>query len=686
MPDDSQQDYDESQNATESPLYSAPDPERDRRYAIADAERDIARRRRRLADPTTRASALPGLRKRLRAAELLRRELLATDRPISIRSRAQGPYDEFNVEFQRQYGRPITQNELNQNKTLVNTLGISNELFRLLPLDRQMSFDAKRLALLSNDDLIPLFQFNPHVISGFDTKRLTSFPNEIIQSTILPHLDKALPNEAANVRNYLRTAIQPPAAAQPGASPSRAQPDGQPLAGGLGIPRLSEPQLPGDILDRSPLSVFYGTQGLEPGGFGQRTQREDVYGALPQRARYNVLNGRSVYPELAAAGGPRGIRYRLASEPDANPFDEPFDEPVPEAGPEAANPFGEAPSGGGRSGGRGRVQFPSEGALEEAQAEKYLADAARQRELADEARAQLDFERERAHMENARQLEMQARELGFRGIELDRQMQQRAAELASQERIAGQRADVERATARGFFEGGLPTLEREVAIAESGRRNAEILARRAEIAGNFREAELQRQQADKHFQRAQTLQEEIQRGNLGLAGRAQTEVETAGAFGRGLESARFQRETLESPGGYLGGIYATRGESLRPFSPPRAEFSVFGRPRPQGGEFAPTRAPLSYEDIAGSPQTPAGVRYGLGADELPQFQARFPVASAQRLAHLLPSERQAYGAGVRALGYNPEDVFEQSRRLSELPTPPATRQRVSYAPNRARIA
>src|SRR3990172_10613503 len=55
------------------------------------------------------------------------------------------PYGEFKAAFQKDYGRAITQEEMNDNGTLVK-LGISNELFTLLPLDRQMAFDSSRLA------------------------------------------------------------------------------------------------------------------------------------------------------------------------------------------------------------------------------------------------------------------------------------------------------------------------------------------------------------------------------------------------------------------------------------------------------------------------------------------------------------------------------------------------------------
>ena len=492
--------------------------------------------------------------------------------------------------------------------------------------------------------------------------------------------------------------IIPPGHFKPPAPPTE-----KPLGGGWDIPRLAEPELPADIEERSPLGVFYGTQGLEPGGSAARgfqpggisqylpgtpqdgmrpdwqfpEQVADQYPLFEGIPAGNLGRFATQYrPRAAAQGGTRtamGGASRMLSAPGDDEY-----EPLP---------------GGGGGGGGGRVQFPSEAESDYAQADYYRAQAERLRQAAGEARGQLDFERERLYLNEANKMEQQAREIQFRGIELERTMEQRSAELASSERIASQRADVERATARGFFEDDQPTLERELAVAESMRRNAEVLARRAEIAGNFREAELQRQEGARQYNRSQTLQEQIQRGHLGLAGRAQTEAERTGAFQR-------ERTILESPGGFLGGVYAARGQTrpnipelvgvggddLRPGKPmpfPRLEDDdrPWGQLMDRGLPPSPAqaRAPaLSYEDIARSPATPSGVKYGFGAENLPAFRSPFPVPTQQRLGQLMPSERESYFAGTRALGYNPEDVAEESRRLTGTSQPPTSRRIMNY--------
>ncbi len=134
-------------------------------------------------------------------------------------------YDAFNAQFQKEYGRPITQAEQSDNDMLANKLGISNDLLRLLPIDRQMSFDAKRLALLSNEDLGKIIEFNPNVAGSFDTKRLAAFSNDFIQKTIKPYLTTANPVEWDNLSKAIGT---PPPGQQPAGTTT------PPIVGGNG--------------------------------------------------------------------------------------------------------------------------------------------------------------------------------------------------------------------------------------------------------------------------------------------------------------------------------------------------------------------------------------------------------------------------------------------------------------------
>ena len=81
-------------------------------------------------------------------------------------------YEAFKTAFRTSNGRDITQDELNSNEFLAS---LSNELFRLLPGGRQVGFDAKRLSLLDNSDLIKIINHNPQILGSFSADRLSTF-------------------------------------------------------------------------------------------------------------------------------------------------------------------------------------------------------------------------------------------------------------------------------------------------------------------------------------------------------------------------------------------------------------------------------------------------------------------------------------------------------------------------------
>ena len=49
--------------------------------------------------------------------------------------------------------------------------------------------------------------------------------------------------------------------------------------------------------------------------------------------------------------------------------------------------------------------------------------------------------------------------------------------------------------------------------------------------------------------------------------------------------------------------------------------------------------------------------------------SEFAIPSQQSLGRLTPSQRTQVGAGLRTMGFEPEDVFEASRRLTSAPLP-----------------
>ncbi len=150
-----------------------------------------------------------------------------------------GPYDAFNAAFAKQFGRPITQDEQSSNEFVQS---LSNELFRLLPVDRQAGFSTVRLATLGNDDLMKVLSFNPQLLTGFPTERLLTFGPDVIKNKFISFLRTSGGDQgaqlAANLEQGLSTAPGgggpgaggPPAPGAPGTTPTPGQP-GQNNAG-----------------------------------------------------------------------------------------------------------------------------------------------------------------------------------------------------------------------------------------------------------------------------------------------------------------------------------------------------------------------------------------------------------------------------------------------------------------------
>ena len=81
-----------------------------------------------------------------------------------------GPYDKFQEVAIQKLGRPLTQQELDSNEFLYT---LSNELVRLLPVDRLASFSSERLMSLDNADLFALSMHNPNIVNQMPGYRFT---------------------------------------------------------------------------------------------------------------------------------------------------------------------------------------------------------------------------------------------------------------------------------------------------------------------------------------------------------------------------------------------------------------------------------------------------------------------------------------------------------------------------------
>lgn len=347
-------------------------------------------------------------------------------------------------------------------------------------------------------------------------------------------------------------------------------------------------------------------------------------------------------------------------------------------------------------------------------------------------RDQLDFEREKLPFQQGE------REAEFRFRQGEREAQQafgrenREAELAFR-----------RGQSLGFFDGA-PTLEREFGERQQNRADMEAAAnaayRQAELALRRGDQE----EARRQFDIAQRLREQVQLGQLGLEGRRVGLEEELGRGRLGLESelgrrraaleeARFARESAQDPYSFIEKTLALRGGGAAPtaFGPgPEAfqgqalagfqrvpfdtEQAVASNPLPPAGPteeglsagspaaaaFSYRKAPLSvlgttgtetdfgtpprasFQEIINSPFTGRGLRAAFTGEQEPSFRFQAPLISTQKQRTLLPTERRAQGALLRATGTNPEDYFEAQNRLSETGTPPARTQYRRVLPRR----
>ena len=136
--------------------------------------------------------------------------------------------DPFRQAFQRLVGRPITEAEYNDNAFLAT---LSNDLFILLPIERQATFSAGgRLIALDNLHLnaviAEILRTNPSGLSAFPGSRLAQFPIEAINGFIA-HLDRNDPQGA--LVKELRAAVTSAGGAPPAApTPAPAPPTGGP--------------------------------------------------------------------------------------------------------------------------------------------------------------------------------------------------------------------------------------------------------------------------------------------------------------------------------------------------------------------------------------------------------------------------------------------------------------------------
>lgn len=224
---------------------------------------------------------------------------------------------------------------------------------------------------------------------------------------------------------------------------------------------------------------------------------------------------------------------------------------------------------------------------------------------------------------------------------------------------ASERADINTvlggAGVTGYLEGA-PTMERELAVGSAARQNLETLASLGNAAAQIQLADLQRKESGRQFDES-----------LGF----QIRQSPASAY----EQA-FAGRNLAAPGGLQGAqppttLAAAPQEAVSRIQPTgKTYLSQAQAPAAQGStSLASAQAPLTTrEAFIDNPNITSGVRGAVTAPGAEDF--RLPTTA--KLQNLLPSEQEQLDAGLSAAGYNPQDVREQSRRLTTVTPPPLT--------------
>jgi len=133
------------------------------------------------------------------------------------------------------------------------------------------------------------------------------------------------------------------------------------------------------------------------------------------------------------------------------------------------------------------------------------------------------------------------------------------------------------------------------------------------------------------------------------------ERDPAAAFTKSFNAA-----ALQTPGGI-------------PAGPGQGGFS---RLSSAGAPLPTTGTPLSTQQaFRGNTNLAPSIRNIAGSE------GDFQLPNYGNLSTLLPSQREQVGAGLRTMGYEPEDVFEQSRRMTTTSLP--SRAQYTYGRRKA---
>ena len=393
------------------------------------------------------------------------------------------------------------------------------------------------------------------------------------------------------------------------------------------------------------------------------------------------------------------------------------DPPVAEDGHEGADPLG----GGGfvidddtGGGGSKRVQFPSEAALQGAQAAGIIAGIDRDATILpyqiDQILAGIGLTTAQAEQIKAllpgqiaiqgatvaqimANIDIAAKQLGLdvskfdwqRGMDTaglehrtaDRQLQ---AELGYAESARADTAlNLQRDLAAGYLEntgGGQATLQREIAVAEQGLANDRLALDRATSAANVALKQGDQVEAKRQFDIAQALKDRIETGRLDL----DTKLGTGDLRLRQLQE---ERQWRQNPFSFTDRVYAMRGAPQ-----PEANASLVGAPATgaqgagaamegapgvdasrRGDEFTPDAQRLTFRDIKDSGGLGPGLEAAAAGRRPAPFQVQggMPLLSQQQRNYLSSSELEQEAAVLQTTGNDPRDVEEYRRKMTGAP-------------------
>ena len=555
-------------------------------------------------------------------------------------------YTAFQKQFKKEFGRDITQDEMNSGAFLAS---LSNDAVRLIPIERLLTDAAlvgeagkgnSRLSQLPNEDLTGLIRKNWRIAGHLGPERLAQMDRGFLFNELFPTMDKA--GERTTI-----DAIRAASDAVESAKTKGAGIPGNPTAGSWETPRLKIPTVDTNTDITSIFQRYTGT-----GGFQQPAKSGSIKllstgddqdardaadapptgpvgpppGATPTPGGGGIKPG----PVHAADGTYLGERVQTGTDDRGNPT---YQIIPPRTQPRA--PAGRQP----------RDQAAIDADLEQIRASRERSELAR-----------LEYEAALAKGDSAAAAQAKQLQLNYAQLAAQVERDQRTAELQAQgldQQAAAQQAQNELQTgiATGYID-DKPTLAREAQVTGTERANMELLAGLGNQAAQLKLADLNRIEDTRRFD---VNREDARRKDPASIWDKVYDTRQTATVPAGQTSAFVQ------PGGVQ---YSAQGK--QGFAPSTGlnggmDLNVFTQP----GASQPSSGALTYDEIRASGAEPPAVAAATGGFQMPAYRPAggVPIVSDQALGMLNPTERAVFDSELLATGNNPEDYYAHRRRL-----------------------